>query len=436
MRILYLKDKYINDFSELRQLFEGNVDNNLRQEILSNFQDGFLTQWLEEGREDEKMIAKRIKAIGSSMPDSEQMNALKSIFLGEEVVFTEGIPSLNFSDHCSLVSIELKVKGESKWTDITKWKSLKNKENLTKSKLSFRFGIKIVKPVNEEIILSLQSDGEKKEKLSLNAEKNRILNVEFRLFNKPKCQKILLLCRNEELWNIDCGDLVFHVSGVTFEMVCVEGGTFTMGATSEQGEDAYDNEKPTHQVTLSSYYIGKTEVTQALWKAVMGNNPLNFKGDNLPVECVTWDDCQTFIRKLNQMTGGNFRLPTEAEWEYAARGGNKSKGYKYSGSDKIGNVAWYFNNSNLITHPVATKDPNELGIYDMSGNVWEWCSDWYGDYSSSSQTNPEGPSKGSNRVLRGGSWYNFALYCRVSNRYYSTPDYRDNYFGLRLVSGQ
>ena len=163
----------------------------------------------------------------------------------------------------------------------------------------------------------------------------------------------------------------FTVNGVSFEMVRVEGGTFRMGATSEQEADDWDREKPVHSVTLSSYYIGKTEVTQALWKAVMGSNPSYFKSDNQPVENVSWNDCHEFIRKLNALTGQNFRLPTEAEWEFACRGGNNSRGYKYSGSNNLGSVAWYDGNSGNKTHPVGTKAPNELGIYDMSGNVWE-----------------------------------------------------------------
>lgn len=224
----------------------------------------------------------------------------------------------------------------------------------------------------------------------------------------------------------------FTVNGVQFTMVAVEGGTFTMGATSEQGSDARDNEKPAHQVTLSDYYIGQTEVTQALWKAVMGSNPSFFKGDNLPVEQVSWDDCQEFIQKLNQLTGKQFRLPTEAEWEYAARGGRKSRGYKYAGGNNIDLVAWYDDNSGNETHPVATKQANEHGVYDMSGNVWEWCSDWYGDYQSSSLSDPQGPSSGSNRVIRGGSYFNFARYCRVSCRCSDTPGRRFNYLGLRL----
>ena len=219
-------------------------------------------------------------------------------------------------------------------------------------------------------------------------------------------------------------------------MVYVSGGTFTMGGTSEQGSDIYDDEKPTHSVTLSSYYVCKYEVTQALWRAVMGSNPSNFKGDNLPVENVSWDDCQTFINRLNSYTGRNFRLPTEAEWEFAARGGNYSRHYKYSGSNYIGDVAWYGDNSGNRTHPVGTKQPNELGLYDMSGNVYEWCSDWYGSYSSYSQSNPTGPNSGSFRVLRGGSWRGSARFCRSSDRSSGSPGGRDYDLGLRLVLSQ
>ena len=224
----------------------------------------------------------------------------------------------------------------------------------------------------------------------------------------------------------------FTVKGVSFTMIPVAGGTFQMGGTSEQSSPDSD-EKPVHSVTLSSYYIGETEVTQELWEAVMGSNPSYFKGSSNPVEKVSWNDCQTFIQKLNSLTGKTFRLPTEAEWEYAARGGNKSRGYQYSGSNTIGDVAWYTENSSRKTHPVKTKQPNELGIYDMSGNVYEWCQDGYGSYSSSSQTNPTGPSSGSYRVLRGGSWGSRARYCRVAFRGNDAPGIRDNYLGLRLA---
>ena len=216
------------------------------------------------------------------------------------------------------------------------------------------------------------------------------------------------------------------------EMVMVEGGTFTMGCTNGQSDCGKD-EKPTHRVTVSSFQMGKYEVTQAQWRAVMGKNPSSFSScDNCPVENVSWNDAQDFIRKLNEKTGKNYRLPTEAEWEYAARGGNKSKGYKYAGSNDLGTVASYTGNSRNRTHPVGQKQANELGIHDLSGNVWEWCEDWYGEYSSSAQTNPKGASNGSFRVLRGGSWYDNARYCRVSFRNYGgSVGRRDS--GFRLV---
>ncbi|MEG1644412.1 MAG: formylglycine-generating enzyme family protein [Alistipes sp.] len=219
------------------------------------------------------------------------------------------------------------------------------------------------------------------------------------------------------------------------ELVFVKGGTFTMGATSEQGYDALYDEKPAHQVTVSDFSIGKYEVTQAQWEAVMGSNPSLFEGDNRPVEQVNWDDIQEFLRKLNaQSSGRHYRLPTEAEWEYAARGGKQSRGYEYSGSNDIDAVAWYNGNADSKTHPVGQKSPNELGIYDMAGNVWEWCQDWYGDYSSSSQSDPTGPSSGSHRVLRGGCWCSSAQFCRVSIRYDSAPDSWNNDRGFRVVS--
>ena len=222
--------------------------------------------------------------------------------------------------------------------------------------------------------------------------------------------------------------------GISIDMVRVKAGTFTMGATAEMKKPE-DWEKPTHRVTLTNdYYIGKYEVTQALWQAVMGSNPSYLKGNNnLPVERVSWDDCQDFLSKLNRITGKTFRLPTEAEWEYAARGGNKSRGYQYSGSNNLSDVAWYDDNSGNKSHAVGTKQPNELGIYDMSGNVCEWCQDRFGKYNSSSQVNPTGANSGSGRVIRGGSWFGWVSGCRSSYRNIHEPDISDSVLGLRLV---
>ena len=244
------------------------------------------------------------------------------------------------------------------------------------------------------------------------------------------------------------------------EMVFVKGGTFTMGATSEQGTSERD-EHPTHQVTLSDFYIGKYEVSQQLWEYVMkysgtcadgssmsayasdvwlDSNPSSSDGvgDYYPAYYVSWDDIvNIFIPRLNRITGKTFRLPTEAEWEYAARGGKQSKGYKYSGSNTVDDVAWYNYNPYIVNSSVygGTKAPNELGIYDMSGNVGEWCSDWYSSsyYSSSPSINPIGPSSGSRRVYRGGSWVCYEYNCRVSVRLNRRPDHRSSLIGFRLV---
>ena len=249
----------------------------------------------------------------------------------------------------------------------------------------------------------------------------KIANLIKEIENRSKTS----VTKNGSIWT-------YTVNGVSFNMVQVDGGTFTMGATSEQ-ESPYNDEKPAHQVTLSSYMIGETEVTQELWQAVMGSNPSYFGGAKHPVEMVSWNDCQEFIKKLNQLTGGHFRLSTEAEWEFAARGGNRSKKTQYAGSSNLGSVAWYVGNSGNTTHDVARKSPNELGLYDMSGNVWEWCQDWYGSYSSSAQTNPTGPSSGSNRVRRGGHWGEIPRACRVAERFYNAPSYRSLNLGLRLA---
>ena len=214
-------------------------------------------------------------------------------------------------------------------------------------------------------------------------------------------------------------------NGVSIEMVKVEAGTFMMGATPEM-QEPFDDEKPVHQVTLmNNYYMGKYEVTQALWQAVMGSNPSHFKGDNLPVESVSWYDCQEFIEKLNKMTGRKFRLPTECEWEYASRGGQNKRNCQYSGSNYLPKVAWYYKNSGSKTHPVGMKQVNELGIYDMSGNVWEWCQDLYASFG--------GVTSEGKHVLRGGSWNLDEWFCRSSCRCYGVSESQDSYTGLRLA---
>ena len=286
--------------------------------------------------------------------------------------------------------------------------------------------------------------------------------IDYLLSSKERSDELMLVADVDNNGVIDISDLAdmidyilfgkwpgeqqprpvsYTVNGVTFEMMPVAGGTFTMGANDG---DTYARpwEKPAHEVTLSDYYIGVTEVTQALWMAVMITNPSWYSGGNgyvnnyqRPVERVSYEQCQTFIAKLNQMTGLTFRMPTEAEWEYAARGGNMSKGYLYAGSDDIEEVSWHKGNSSNVTHVVATKAPNELGLYDMSGNVAEWCSDWYDAnyYSISPVLDPQGPSTGGSYVYRGGSWDQAFRMSRVSCRIEGFPESGTVNNGLRLA---
>ena len=232
------------------------------------------------------------------------------------------------------------------------------------------------------------------------------------------------------------GTETFTVNGVSFTMVYVEGGTFWMGSSRDNEIESNNTEQPRHQVTLSSFSIGQTEVTQELWMAVMGSNPSCFKGSNRPVEDVSWDSCQQFITNLNELTGRTFRLPTEAEWEYAARGGKNGHGYKYAGSNIINDVAWYFGNSQYnATNAVGTKAPNELGLYDMSGNVWEWCQDWFriSYYRNSPTKNPCNTVPTRTRVARGGGALSPKDHCRVANRNSLVPGCNYNQTGLRLA---
>lgn len=215
-------------------------------------------------------------------------------------------------------------------------------------------------------------------------------------------------------------------AGVNIQMVLVGAGVFQMGLD----EAPTVGEQPAHTVALDDYYIGATEVTQGQWRAVMGDNPSHFRGDNLPVDGVTWEEAQLFCKKLSELSGRHYTLPTEAQWEYAASGGSQTP---YSGGVTIDEVAWYGANSGRRSHPVALKLPNAFGLYDMSGNIWEWCSDWYAPYEIVEQLNPTGPQSGTERVLRGGSWIIEAEHCRITYRNANAPTARDNNYGFRVV---
>lgn len=226
--------------------------------------------------------------------------------------------------------------------------------------------------------------------------------------------------------------IVENHNGINLELIRVEGGTFLMGG---QDNEAQENEKPVHEVKVDSFYIGKYPVTQVQYRKIMNNNPSHFRGDNLPVEQVSWDDALEFCHRLSDQTGKTYRLPTEAEWEYAARGGQKTRGYKYAGSNNLDTVAYHTSIGGGTTRSVGSKNANELGLYDMSGNVREWCQDWYDDkyYAISPERNPKGPEMGTKRVLRGGSWDTGPVYCQVAFRHYKTPDSRSYRYGFRVM---
>lgn len=230
--------------------------------------------------------------------------------------------------------------------------------------------------------------------------------------------------------------LTLTAADVDFTLVRVEPGTFRMGA-NEGDAQAFNTEKPAHEVTLTQpYYIATTEVTQELYAAVVGSNPSYFSGEaGLPVETVSYTDAVAFCARLSELTGRTVTLPTEAQWEYAARGGHKAPATPtlYAGGDDLDAVAWYVGNSGNKTHPVASKAANALGLYDMTGNVWEWCLDWYGDYTADAVSDPQGPSTGSYRVIRGGCWFHYARSGRLSYRDFSAPDDRLNFLGFRVV---
>ena len=240
-------------------------------------------------------------------------------------------------------------------------------------------------------------------------------------------------------------DFVETTAGLNMKMVWVEGGEFMMGGTSEQGSDVYSDEQVIRRIKLSSYYIGECEITQQQWTKVMGTSiqqqaskagQSSYRGigPDYPMYYVSWEEAQAFCQELSRMTGRTYCLPTEAQWEYAARGGKNADRSKYSGSWSIDAVAWYADNSGRSTHPVKNKRANSLGLYDMIGNVWEWCSDWYSDsYNINDTNNPTGPSSGSSRVLRGGSWCDGEQFCRVSNRSYNDPGDRSSNTGFRVV---
>jgi formylglycine-generating enzyme required for sulfatase activity len=321
---------------------------------------------------------------------------------------------------------------------MTVFVACKKNEPITSVKLdkaTLFLGVEIVETITVEIFPIFATN----KNVSWTTSNSSVVTVEGNntetglVTGKSEGEAIITVTTEDGKFTATC---IVTVIKVDPEMVFVEGGTFTMGCTDEQGGDCFDWEKPAHQVTLSSYHIAKYPVTQREWRAIMGYNPSVYKHDEHPVESVYWDEVHNFIKKINEATGKNYRLPTEAEWEYAARGGNKSEGFKWSGSDNPNAVGWYKDEYSDWgwTHPVGRKMPNELGIYDMSGNVWEWCSDWLGDYTDEPRINPIGPQSGTLRIIRGSCIQGEAKFARVSARGRLQPNLSGgSSVGFRLV---
>ena len=432
--VLYINDCYCLSLKQLQEFFSVELipGTPLYEDLLIAQRDGDLAQWLAEGSAEEIELSKTLNDLPINIPNNELVNRLKKIFVGD----AQKILKPHFSNYIEFQQIrcmnddtliELVENTPNHYDGTIKRSSIKN------CKLRFLLDFKIIKIDNEVFDVSFT----KTHKLSLFGKSiGQIETIEMPC--ALLTDKLLKLSIDNELIatvNIRDSISVIKIGDIQFEMVHIEGGTFVMGGTSEQGDDAYSDERPIHKVTISDFAIGKYEVTQELWRTVMGDNPspCEAKGAKRPVVNVSWECCQKFISKLNELTGKGFRLPTEAEWEYAARGGIHSNCYKYAGGNKVEDVAWFDSNSNGHVHDVGLKVPNELELYDMSGNVREWCHDWYNEYTKQDMINPTGNFSGIYRVTRGGCCHFNYWNCRVSRRDSAPPYGSSPYIGLRLA---
>ena len=396
MTLLYINEEHCTSMEQLRSYFKDSLsyDSSIFYDLLDCARSGDMSKWLRE--KGESGLADKVDGIDGDLGDSEYFSRLSALMTGNEAT-SDGVEKPDFSMCFHVEDIRLEKKTDG---------------------MNVHVHLKVLSSVNETYQFSVRTSwGQKRDTINpYHEEKDRILTKSFIFCKRPNMEfkDVVLLADGEELKDVQYtglgGDVLeFEVGSCRFKMIRVEGGTFMMGATKEQKNPDGD-EKPVHEVTLTNdYYIGETQVTQALWTAVKGTNPSYFKGDDFPVDNVSWYDCQKFIKQLNKIMGKRFRLPTEAEWEYAARGGKKSKHTQYSGSNNIREVVWC----------------------DGNYNEWEWCQDWYGAYSNDAQTNPTGPKSGANRVCRG--WDDDAGYCRLSYRGYSSPGDRSGNLGFRLV---
>lgn len=447
--ILYIGNDYCHTLEQLQDCFRhiSSVQDSLYNELLTLQRDGLIAQWLEEGTEKERTLAKQIKNLPTELTNKELMEKMTEILTNRNTSY-----DINLSSYLELKDVSYalldSLSAKPIFKKISNGEVLNIKEEDLKGTLQLQMTFKIIKPEKETFrlnaLLSLQQKTTHKATadLCLNNEpigKEKVIrwNIPTHLLKKEDDSYMLEVKSGGQmlfyakLW---LGiPVVFTINGIQFKMINVEGGQFKMGSP-DYDHDAHGAEMPQHDIVLNEFYIGETVVKQAIWNAVMDENPSFYKGDELPVVNVSYDDVIVFLSRLNellkdQLHGKKFALPTEEMWEFAARGGTKSKGYKYSGSENIDEVAWWQGCCHN-PHPVKEekgKAPNELGIYGMSGNVWELCdSFWRKNYQA---VLPDW----SCRVIRGGSWRNAERNCRVACRYHCKSDHRDNNIGFRLV---
>ena len=413
---LYIKDRFITSLDELQLLVEeagDNPSNPVAKQLIASACDGILGEWLRNIlNSDERWMTMSIEYFEAMKGDNERWKFIKQTLTGN---LDE--PKWNWADKIELI----KCPDDETWKMLDIWGLLEKGENVS---LSFSFHCKEI--MDEQLELRMLNQCR-----TLNMNKsiqNITFNVDGGIF-KSAAIELYIQDEAEPIWKKERDNGIYSVNGISFNMVHVDGGTFQMGGTSEQGTDASKHEKPVHSVEVNDFCICDTLVTQRLWIAVMGENPSHFKGDLRPVTNVTYKKCLDFIEKLNNLTGKSFRLPSEEEWEYSAKGGSNNSKFKYSGGDNINDVAWFNANGLHVTHDVATKKPNALGLYDMSGNVWEWCSSDYMEYETKRAKKTESQQK----ITRGGCTTSTAKGCRTSRRYKCNMNYGSNYLGFRLA---
>ncbi len=444
--ILYIGNSVCLRLDELRNYFlQSTSSPDLYEELLTLYLDGTLLEWLKEGNDKELELASLLESFPRTLSNHEMMSRL--IFLFTDTA--HGCPMPDAKDYLEVYSVVYQFQGNEKEYSLRKEIVVLTADMAV---VSFIIRFKVINTDNETLWLrltdnedNLQLTGIHLRELSKGQLCEQCMSCEI---SDTKLHSFSLYCNNELMAEAkfqlykpvsleeDC--LIIRPNmecGIAYKLIRVDGAAFNMGNDTKTDPDARTDEYPAHKVHLDTFFIGETLVTQELWQEVMGCNPSYFKGKRLPVESVSWNECQLFILKMRKMTGLKLRLPTEAEWEYAARGGNRSQGFRFAGSNIIDEVAWYDKNSGNTTHDVGMKCPNEIGMYDMSGNVWEWCQDWYSDntYVAGSVKNPTGKMKGISRVIRGGGWSNTMRGCRSTNRSSCNPATAYNFIGLRLA---